>query len=58
MITIYKIQCKNTDITDIYIGSSLNYEQRQQKHKTDCNNINNPNYNIKLYKFIRIMEGL
>ena len=46
---IYQISCKDTNITDIYIGSTKNLEKRIEKHKSDCNKYNK---NIKVYKFI------
>jgi hypothetical protein len=50
---IYKLCCKITTITDIYIGSTTRKHRRKCAHKTDCNNSNNPNYKSYLYQFIR-----
>ena len=50
---IYKLCCKNPYITDIYIGSTTNFRQRKTKHKSRCNNLKDPSYNLNLYKFIR-----
>jgi hypothetical protein len=50
---IYKIACRNPDITDIYVGHTTNFVQRKHSHKGVCNNINSPYYNLKLYKTIR-----
>ncbi len=50
---IYKLCCKDTDITDIYIGSTCNFTNRKWNHK--CQTKNNSNYNV--YKFIRENGG-
>tara|TARA_R110000787_G_scaffold12713_4_gene40859 strand:- start:562 stop:1005 length:444 start_codon:yes stop_codon:yes gene_type:complete len=57
MNTIYKIYCKNSEIKEIYIGSSKKFKARKYKHKSDCNNENGISYNYKLYKFIRTNGG-
>ena len=50
---IYKICCKDTTITDIYIGSTCNFNRRKYAHKNDCNNEKQKKYNLKVYQFIR-----
>jgi hypothetical protein len=50
---VYKLSCKNQDITDCYIGSTKNYSERKSHHKNSCNNENVPSYNYKVYKKIR-----
>jgi hypothetical protein len=57
-IDIYKLYCKNTEVTDFYIGSSVNAQERYWSHKVDCNNPNRRNYVIKLYTFIREHGGM
>jgi hypothetical protein len=54
---IYKICCKNIDITDIYIGSTTNIKRRIREHKNTCNNLKNKNYHLKVYEFIRNNGG-
>ena len=54
---IYKITCKDPSITKMYIGSTTNIYQRNATHKSNCNIIDNPHYNIKVYKFIRDHGG-
>ena len=49
---IYKLCCKDTDITDIYLGSTTNFRCRKNQHKSQCHNINAKGYNYKVYKFI------
>jgi len=51
---IYKICCKDPNITDIYIGHTTNFIQRKKQHKTACNNII---CNIYVYQFIRCYGG-
>ena len=56
---IYKLCCKDTSITEIYVGSTTNFTQRKRTHKNTCNN-SNPNgkgYNYKVYQFIRENYG-
>jgi len=54
---IYKLCCKNTEIKQIYIGSTTNFKNRKCDHKTNCNNSKRPHYNLKVYKFIRENGG-
>ena len=54
---IYKLCCNDLNITDIYIGSTVNFKQRKRGHKKVCNNPNYKNYNLKVYKFIRDNGG-
>jgi hypothetical protein len=54
---IYKIDCKNKNITDIYIGHTTCYYQRYRLHKSSCNNQTSKGYNCKIYKIIRENGG-
>ena len=54
---IYRIECLNPEIKDFYIGSTGDLKERIANHKCCCNNINRPEYNYKLYKFIRNHGG-
>jgi hypothetical protein len=54
---VYKIYCKDSSITEFYVGSSCDLHQRKITHKSDCNNNNSPAYNYKVYKFIRENGG-
>jgi hypothetical protein len=40
-----------------YIGSTRDFKQRKQKHKSDCNNVNSHNHNTKVYQMIRENGG-
>lgn len=41
--------CKNSEITDVYVGSTINFNNRYIVHKSDCNNENSKNYNLYVY---------
>lgn len=51
--TFYRIICCDPNITDCYVGSTVNFNRRKRHHKGDCNNPKSYKYNIKLYQFIR-----
>jgi len=50
---IYKLCSKDTNITDIYIGSTTSFRHRKSSHKSICNNEKSQKYNLDVYKFIR-----
>ena len=58
---IYKIFCKDSNITDTYIGHTTNFNKRKNQHKHCCNSIkyneNNKRYNLKVYQYIRENGG-
>ena len=54
---IYKLYCKDKNITDCYIGSTTNYANRKRTHKSSCNNIKSRNYKQKKYIYIRENGG-
>ena len=54
---IYKLCCKDANITEIYIGSTVNHYRRKCHHKHRCNNPNSKNYNLYVYQFIRENGG-
>tara|TARA_R100000951_G_scaffold8297_3_gene7540 strand:- start:4078 stop:4737 length:660 start_codon:yes stop_codon:yes gene_type:complete len=54
---IYKLCCKDTSITDCYIGSTTNFRSRKNLHKSNCNNEKNKKFNFKVYQFIRDNGG-
>jgi len=54
---IYKITCKDSLITDLYVGHTTNFVQRKHGHKQGCINEKSSNYNCKLYKTIRANGG-
>lgn len=54
---IYKIVCKDENITDTYVGHTTNFVQRKHAHKQGCINTKCQNYNCKLYKVLRENGG-
>lgn len=54
---IYKIMCKDTNILNIYVGSTTNFINRKKEHKYNCNHETSKKFNIYLYKFIRENGG-
>ena len=54
---IYKLCCKNVDITECYVGSTINLSRRKHQHKIRCNNQNNNKYYFKVYQYIRENGG-
>jgi len=55
--TFYKIVCNDSNVTQIYVGSTVNLKNRKKCHKYDCINPNSNKYNLKVYKFIRDNGG-
>jgi hypothetical protein len=55
--TVYKLCCVDTDIEEIYIGSTKNFNRRKTEHKSMCNNEKIPQYNMYVYQFIRDNGG-
>ena len=54
---MYKLICNDLNITDCYIGHTTDFKSRKSKHKSKCNNINDKNYNLKVYQYIRDNGG-
>ena len=54
---IYKIICKDTNVTDLYVGHTINFVQRQLAHKYSCINEKSSNHSCKLYQTIRQNGG-
>ncbi len=54
---IYKLVCKDFNISDIYVGSTCNFNRRKTQHKSTCYNEKDKNYNSRVYEFIRNNGG-
>ena len=54
---IYKIVCKDTNVKEIYVGSTSNFKIRMRGHKSTYHNPNNPKNKIKVYQYIRANGG-
>jgi hypothetical protein len=58
MLTIYQLYCKNPDIEECYIGSTINYVQRKYDHIRTCSNPNRIRGRIPAYEFISKNGGI
>ena len=56
-VSFYKFICEDVNIKCGYVGHTTNFTQRKYSHKTECNNLNNKNYNEILYETIRKNGG-
>jgi hypothetical protein len=56
-IIIYKIVCNDLAITDLYVGSTVDFTCRKNGHKSKCNKSINKEYNYKIYQSIRANGG-
>jgi len=54
---IYKIYCKDENISELYVGHTTNFVKRKKAHMSSCMKSNYPNYNCKLYQVIRNNGG-
>jgi hypothetical protein len=54
---IYKIVCKDLEVTEVYVGHTTDFKTRKSTHKSHCNNENDKCYNFKVYKYIRENGG-
>ena len=50
---IYTLTCKDTNIKDLYIGSTLKPKKRMNDHRYECSTEWRINYDYPIYKFIR-----
>ena len=54
---IYKLCSNDTDIKDIYVGSTTSFKHRKYNHKACYYNEKAAGYNVNVYKFIRENGG-
>ena len=54
---IYKLCCRDLNITEIYVGHTTDFRKRKWCHKASCNNETNKKYNINVYQYIRENGG-
>jgi hypothetical protein len=50
---IYKLVSQDLEVPEIYVGSTTNFNQRRQRHKSACANINDKKSDIRVYQYIR-----
>ena len=54
---IYVIVCKDSSITDLYVGSTTNFIKRKRHHIQACKYKNDKHYKYKVYESIRSNGG-
>jgi len=54
---IYKIVCKDLEVTEIYVGHTTDFKTRKSSHKHYTTKENDRKYNLKIYKYIRENGG-
>ena len=54
---IYKLCCKDVAVTEIYVGSTINFAERKRMHRSCCTNELGKKYNTNPYLFIREHGG-
>ena len=55
---IYKLECKDPKITEIYVGATTNFYDRKKNHKKCCiNKDGNFKWNTPVYCFMRLHGG-
>ena len=55
---IYKLECKDPNITEIYVGATTSFYDRKNQHKVKCiNKYDNFKYNMPVYCFMRLHGG-
>ena len=56
-IQFYQFVCKDEGVSNTYVGGTVSWRARKSKHKYNCNNVNSPKYNYKVYQIIRAKGG-
>jgi hypothetical protein len=57
LTVIYKIVCKDKNITECYVGRTTNFIKREKQHQYSCNTENCKAHKMKVYKFINEHGG-
>jgi hypothetical protein len=55
---IYKLVCLDPTITEIYVGSTTNFNERYRNHKKACYYPQAKGHNSKVYEYVRNNGGL
>ena len=53
----YKIVCKDTNITECYVGHTTDFTKRKHRHKYCCSTPLDKNHYVNVYDFIRQNGG-
>ena len=56
-VQFYQFICKNEGVLNTYVGGTVSWRARKGVHKFNCNNVNSPAYNLKVYQIIRANGG-
>ena len=56
-IYFYRFVCNDPNISNMYVGSSIDLTQRKSQHKSACNNANGKHHHLLVYKTIRDNGG-
>jgi hypothetical protein len=54
---IYKITCNDPEVTDVYVGHTVNFYRRTREHRIACNNDKNKAHHFLVYQTIRNNGG-
>ena len=57
IVFFYMLICKDVKVLNTYAGNTVSWKERKSLHKSDCNNVNSPKYNYKVYQIIRANGG-
>ena len=57
MKCVYKLKCRDTNITEFYIGSSIDFKERKRQHNKYSINTIYKHYCLPLYMFINVNGG-
>ena len=57
MKCVYKLKCRDSTITEFYIGSTMNFHKRKIYHKSTSVNLKCKQYCTPLYMFINVNGG-
>ena len=54
---VYRIYCRDPDVIETYIGGTTDLVRRKSNHKMACSRPEHPQYNFRVYEFIREQGG-
>jgi len=57
MKCVYKLKCRDPTITEFYIGSTIDFDNRKYQHKSAATSLNSKKYCTALYMFINVNGG-
>ena len=55
---VYKLSCLDLNITEFYVGSTVDYHSRMNDHSSSSTNLNDRHYCLPLYMFINVNGGM